>query len=98
MTVRPEPIRAFAYDEGNLWEMGRHGVSALECDQALENGLAIRRNRRDRAAEWIAFGRTDGGDCLAIPVDPTDQPGIWRPATAWRCKPHEWRPLARRER
>lgn len=46
-------------------------------------------NRGDRAASHILYGTDDHGQCLAIPIARTDDPYVWRPVTAWYCKPRE---------
>ena len=77
-------VLGFAFDDVNEGKLASHGVTPEHCEQALQNGLAIRINRRARAARWIAFGRTDAGECLAIPLQPTPERDIWRPVTAMK--------------
>jgi hypothetical protein len=52
-----------------------------EIYQVFANSPVIRRNRKDRAAEYTATEETDGGRTLKIPFD--DHDGTARPITAW---------------
>ena len=69
-------------DEDNEEHATAHGVSILEIQQIFANGVTIRRNRKNRSAEFIADGYTDGGTHVAVPFDLID--GAARPITAWR--------------
>lgn len=89
-------ILDFLFDDENIEEMARHGVTPRQALQVLDNGPRMGRNRRDRRATHLVIGVDDGGACIAIPVEPTHDRTLWRPVTAWFCKPHEWGWLARR--
>lgn len=52
-----------------------------EIFQVFANSPVVRRNRKGRAAEYTATGKTDGGRTLKIPFDYRD--GTARPITAW---------------
>jgi hypothetical protein len=83
-------IERFAYDEENEAKMAAHGIATGRLDQALNNRYVIRRNRAQRRAPFMFIGRDIDGDCIAAPIEETAAPGIWRPVTAWHCKPWEW--------
>lgn len=83
-------ILDLAFDAENLDEMAAHGVTARQALQVLENGPRVGRNRKARRATHILIGTDDGGACIAIPIEPTRDPDVWRPITAWYCKKHEW--------
>ncbi len=89
-------ILDLAFDDVNIDEMAAHGVSACQALQVLDNGARIGRNRKDRTATHLLIGRDNGGACIAIPVEPTADPTVWRPLTAWYCKSHEWNLLPQR--
>ena len=55
-------------------------------EQILGNRHVIIPNRKRRRAMYLVIGHDDGGTCIASPVVPTHEPGLWRPITAWRCK------------
>lgn len=71
--------------EAKMWS---HGVSREQIYEMLENRLVVE-NRKDRSARHVVIGRDNNGRCVAAPVPPTDSPTIWRPVTAWPCKPGE---------
>lgn len=68
-----------------LW----HRISEEQIYAVLDHFWTITRNRAGRAASHILYGTDDQGRCLSIPVVATDEPYVWRPITAWYCKPHE---------
>lgn len=78
-----EPVKYFdiEIDEDNEAHLTRHGVTIAEVIQVLRNDQAVRRNRRHRAAGYIATGTTDGGRRVKIALDHED--GRVRPITAW---------------
>lgn len=78
------------FDDRNIEEMTVHGVTPEQAEQVLDNGPRIGRNRRERAATHLMIGFDNGGACVAIPIEPAWEPGLWRPVTAWYCKPAEW--------
>lgn len=69
-------------DGGNEEHVTGHGVSVQEIGQVFSNGPVVRRNRRNRAAEFVADGVTDGGSRVLVFFDYED--GAVRPITAWR--------------
>lgn len=79
--------------EAKFWS---HGIDSDQVYAVLDRPLVVIRNRPGRAASFVLLGRDDRGQCLAIPIMPTDDPHIWRPITAWRCKPSELAKLRQR--
>ena len=94
--MEPITIAAFDFDDENVEKLAAHGVTSAQVEQVLEDNIVVRRNRKGRNAPFIVFGRDRSGQCLAIPVAPTDDPVIWRPVTAWYCKQSEAARLPRR--
>ena len=83
-------------DDRNEAKINDHGLSVRQVVQILGNEHMILRNRRRRrTAMYLVIGRDDGGACIAVPVEKTPEPGVWRPVTAWRCKAAERRWLDR---
>lgn len=70
-------------------KMWAHGVSVDQLYDVIENRYVVNRNRAQRAALYVLIGRDHQGRCIAIPIAPTDDPFVWRPITAWYCKPAE---------
>jgi hypothetical protein len=56
----------------------------------LDHSFRVQKNRKERRAAYLVIGRDNQNQCLAIPIEPTYDPKIWRPVTAWYCKPSEW--------
>jgi uncharacterized DUF497 family protein len=77
------------WDDRNEEKVRAHGLSPARVDQVLDNEHVIVPNRQGRPAPYMVIGRDHGGGCIAIPVLPTNDPGEWRPITAWRCKQSE---------
>lgn len=78
-------------------ELTDHAVSALDEWGVLPEHLyaiidgfyEVTRNRRGRAASHVLIGYDPHGRCLAAPMVPTGEPGVWRVITVWPCKPSE---------
>jgi hypothetical protein len=77
-------------DDENVEKFWQHGVLPEEVAEVLLFPRVVRRNRKERRASHLLIGRTRQGACLAIPIEPTTEIGVWRPVTAWRCKASEW--------
>jgi uncharacterized DUF497 family protein len=82
-------IYAFLFDEENQEKLAAHGIRPRQVDQLLDDEFLVVSNRRGRRATYLVIGRDWGGNCIAVPVEPTHDPMVWRPVTAWRCKPSE---------
>lgn len=74
-------------DEYNEAEMIRHGVLVREVEQVHTNGFRLLRNAKQHSATHLMVGKTNAGRWLTIPIAPTANPGIWRPATAFPLRP-----------
>lgn len=86
----PSPaVEAFLFDDDNEEKLAAHGLSARQVFQVLENESIILVNRKGRRAPYLMIGLDKGGSCIAIPIEPTYDPTVWRPVTAWRCKDAE---------
>ena len=72
--------------ESKFWA---HGITRRQVISILENRWIAIANRKNRAADYMLIGRDDSGRCIVVPVLPTDVATIWRPVTAWYCKPSE---------
>ena len=82
-------VTAFAFDDVNAEKFARHGLTDRQVRQVLDNENVIVPNRKRRRAPRLLIGRDHGGTCIAIPIEPTLEPSVWRPVTAWRCKDRE---------
>jgi len=82
-------IAGFLIDEVNEEKFWSHGLSSHDVVEGLENPRILVPNRQGRAAPYLIIGCDHQERCIAVPVQPTNDPVIWRPVTAWFCKPHE---------
>jgi hypothetical protein len=83
-TVYDLDIDGAALDKA--WE---HGITAEQLASLLDNLFVVRRNRKHRRAPYILIGRDHSGQCIAAPIEATDDPTTWRVVTAWYCKDNE---------
>jgi hypothetical protein len=82
-------IEEFDLPEWSIEKLWRHRIDPKQLYAVIAGRHIVTRNRRGRAASHVLIGLGDQGRRLAIPVVPTDDPLIWRPITAWYCKPSE---------
>lgn len=80
-------IDALEFDDHNEAEMSRHGVSVREVMQVCEGEFELLRNAKKHSAPYLMVGKTLAGRWLTIPITPTGQPGVWRPATGFAARP-----------
>lgn len=87
-------LYGFLIDDDNEPKFWHHGLTAESVLQVLDHQHRIKRNRKERRASHLVIGRDRQGQCMAIPIEPTHDPHVWRPVTAWPCKPYEadWLP------
>jgi hypothetical protein len=76
----------FEIDDDNRDKFASHGLTGEQVDEVLGNRFVVVRNRRGRRAPYLLIGRDNGGRCITIPIEPTTDPVVWRPVTAWPCK------------
>ena len=79
-------IDSIEVDDYNESEMNRHGVSVREVLQVAEGEFQLLQNANEHNAIYLMVGKTVGGRWLTIPIAPTGQPGVWRPATAFPAR------------
>lgn len=83
-------IEDFQIDDENIAKFWEHGLTEAHVLQVLDYPHRIKKNRKARRASHLVIGRDRQGQCIAVPVEPTREPTVWRPVTAWPCKAHEW--------
>lgn len=89
MPVSSAVIASFVYDDENEDKLWEHGIVREQVDDVQTRPHTVRRNRRHRRAPLMVIGLDRSGQCIAIPVEPTYDPVVWRPVTAWYCKESE---------
>jgi uncharacterized DUF497 family protein len=82
-------IYAFLFDEENEEKLAAHGIRQEQVAQILDDDYRVESNRKGRRAVFLVIGRDWGGACIAVPVEPTHDPYLWRPIAAWPCKASE---------
>ena len=82
-------VADFLFDSENEDEMSAHGLTPRKVIQVLENRHIVVANRRRRRARYLIVGRDNSGACITIPIEPTRDPVVWRPVTAWPAKDYE---------
>ncbi len=76
-------IESIDWDDANLEHATRHGVSAYEIDQAINNAYRITRNKRGRSANHLLHGATYGGRLIMVAIVYDSTAKSVRPITAW---------------
>jgi uncharacterized DUF497 family protein len=82
-------VVGFLFDDHNEEKCAAHGLHPRQLEQVLDGEITLVPNRRGRRGVYLLIGRDHGGTCIAVPIEPTRESGIWRPITAWPCKDHE---------
>ena len=87
-------VAEFLWDDDNEDKVAQHRLTPWQVDEVLDGVYRLDPNRTSRRAPYLLIGRDYSGQCIAVPIEPTDEPTVWRPVTAWRCKRSEWARLA----
>ena len=90
-------VADFLFDDENEDKIAAHRLTPGRVLQVLQNTHIIVPNRRGRRAAFLIVGKDSGGACISIPIEPTRDPLIWRPVTAWPAKESERQQLERRQ-
>ena len=85
----PPRVYDLEFDDDNIEELARHGVSLEEAFQVLDDRPRFFQNKRPHAAAVIMIGSTHGGRLLTMPLAETPIAGLWRPASGWDSSPGE---------
>jgi len=76
-------------DDANTAKMQAHGVSVRRAYEVLDGAPRILRNRATGGAPFLVVGFDASGGFVTMPIDSTDEYGVWRPRTAYPSKPSE---------
>ncbi|SRR5579884_2846175 len=87
--VRRPGVDDLALDTVNVEKIARHGILPRQVYEVLDNGGSVFRNRADPTAPYVFIELDNDGQCIAMLIRPTDVATVWRPVTAWYCKPSE---------
>ena len=83
------------FDDENEAKINSHSIGIDQLMQILDNPFMIASNRSTGRAPYLLVGRDNSGACIASPIEPTHNPELWRPITAWYCKTSEQAALER---
>lgn len=72
-----------------LSTLAERGIDPDDLLATLKSRHVLTRNRKGRTGSHVLIGYDFYGRCIAAPVVPTQDPGIWRVITAWYCKSSE---------
>lgn len=75
-------ITRLVVDDAVESKLAEHGVTVSDVRQVIGNKPYARRNRR-ATGRIECIGRTDAGRLLLVSLAETDDPGAWRPVTAY---------------
>ncbi len=89
-------VADFLMDDENTEKFWAHGLTDRQVRQVLDDRYTVVSNRKNRRSRYLIIGRDWSGQCITIPIEPTYDPILWRPVTAWYCKPAEAALLPRR--
>ena len=79
----------FQISERAASKMKDRNIVVDDLYDVIDSDYEVVPNRSGHPAPYVLIGRDRSGRCLAIPVAPTHDPYVWRPITAWKCKPRE---------
>jgi uncharacterized DUF497 family protein len=82
-------VHDFLIDDENEAKIAAHGIRSEQVVQILDDEFLVVPNRKGRRGVYLVIGHDWGGACIAVPIEPTHDPVVWRPITAWPCKPGE---------
>ena len=86
-------IARFEWKDHNIAKLAAHGISQQEVNEVRDrDDWVLYRNRRYLDQVRI-IGPTVNERLLTIALEPTDDPAIWRPVTAWETTASERRLL-----
>jgi hypothetical protein len=69
--------------------IARHGVSGADLIEALSN-IHVTYPNTDQGEDRIyLLGLTASGKLIKASLEPTDEPGTWRPVTAFPATPED---------
>lgn len=71
-------------------KLGARSISVFEVRELPWNGAVLIRNPAAGATDRrLLLGRTDGGRCLTLVIEATEEPTTWLVITGWESSPRE---------
>ena len=82
----PIVIEEWEWDDANLNECGRHGLTPKRVRQVAEEAPRFRPNKAGRASTHQMMGPDHGGELWVVCIlQILGKPGLWRAVTGWRA-------------
>jgi hypothetical protein len=82
--MQPWEAEHIEWDEGNMTEVVRHGLSPLAVNEAINNSEVWRPNERGKSGNWKGYGRTDNDVPVTFVILFDEVRSSIRPITAWK--------------
>ena len=76
-------VEAFNFDEENEDKLAGHGLRERDVRAILEGVHRVIPNKKGHRASHQVIGRDSQGRCIVVCIEPTHDPVLWRPVTAW---------------
>lgn len=87
--MHPDDVDDLDFDDENMGHLAEHAVTADEVTQVWMNGPVWLPNKKNRTADWLMLGRTNGGRALFVPVLVDEARSRLRPVGGRSCEKHE---------
>ena len=85
----PVDVFALAFDDRNLAKLESHGLTIRDALDVLDENPRLMKNRSPGGAPYVLIGPTALGRMVTLPIDPTAEPGVWRPRTGYPSSDEE---------
>jgi hypothetical protein len=79
----PVDVFALAFDDRNLAKLAMHGLAMRDALEVLDEDPRLMLNLSPDGAPYVLIGPTAAGRMVTLPIDPTPEPGVWRPRTGY---------------
>jgi hypothetical protein len=79
----PVDVLALAFDDRNLAKLAAHGLTMRDALDVLDEDPRLMLNKSPEGAPYVLIGPTAVGRMVTLPIDPTNEPGVWRPRTGY---------------
>lgn len=90
----PVDVFDLLFDDANLAKLATHGLTMRDALEVLDEDPRLMRGSTSENAPYVLIGPTAVGTMVTLPIDPTHEPGVWRPRTGY---PSSEREIARYE-
>lgn len=79
----PIDVLDLLFDDRNLAKLGSHGLTLRDALEVLEEDPRLMRGSSPENAPYVLIGPNAVGTVITLPIDPTHEPGVWRPRTGY---------------